>query len=93
MTDSGVGKNGRVTAGRMFIDGKGMGDVEDMVLRDRRRLAHDGIVIVLVTIEKADRAKYSPALTSSPADFVFEDASPEVINDVRGACSKDLRRS
>lgn len=89
VTDSGVGKNGRVTAGRMFIDGKGMGDVEDMVLRDRRRLAHDGIVIVLVTIEKLTGNILSgPDIISR--GFVFEDASPEVINDVRELVSKTL---
>lgn len=45
-------KAGQVSAGRVFIDGKGIGDVEEMVLRDRRRLGHDGIVLVLITIEK-----------------------------------------
>ncbi|MCK4911113.1 MAG: ribonuclease J, partial [Thermodesulfovibrionales bacterium] len=48
----GARKDGKVVAGRTFIDGKGVGDVEEMVLRDRRRLAHDGIVILLITIEK-----------------------------------------
>lgn len=43
---------GKVQSGRLFIDGKSTGDVEGMVLRDRWRLAHDGIIIVLLTIEK-----------------------------------------
>lgn len=89
VTDSGVGKNGRVAAGRMFIDGKGMGDVEEMVLRDRRRLAHDGIVLVLITIEKlTGKILSGPDIISR--GFVFEDASPEVINDVRELVSKTL---
>ena len=89
MTDSGVGKNGRVAAGRMFIDGKGMGDVEEMVLRDRRRLAHDGIVLVLLTIEKlTGKILSGPDIISR--GVVFEDASPEVINDVRELVSKTL---
>ena len=75
-------KAGKVTAGRIFIDGKGVGDVEDMVLRDRRRLAHDGIVIVIISIEKLTGSIVSgPDIVSR--GFIFEDASPEVISDVK----------
>ncbi|MBI5102283.1 MAG: ribonuclease J, partial [Nitrospirae bacterium] len=51
-SEGGASKNGSVTSGRVYVDGKGVGDVEDMVLRDRRRLAHDGIVLVIIGIEK-----------------------------------------
>jgi ribonuclease J len=40
----------RVTAGMTFVDGLGVGDVQDVALRDRRRLAEDGVVIVVATI-------------------------------------------
>jgi ribonuclease J len=43
---------GKVQSGRVFIDGKSVGDVEGMILRDRRRLAQEGIIIVLLTVEK-----------------------------------------
>ncbi len=83
-------RNGKVTAGRVFIDGKGMGDVEDMVLRDRRRLAHDGMVLVLITIEKLTGNIVSgPEIISR--GFIFEDASPEVMNDVKELVSSTLR--
>jgi mRNA degradation ribonuclease J1/J2 len=52
VSEESVQLNGSVTSGRIYVDGKGVGDVEDMVLRDRRRLAHDGIVIVIMAIEK-----------------------------------------
>jgi ribonuclease J len=75
-------KNGRVNSGRVFIDGKGVGDVEEMVLRDRLRLAHDGIVLILLSIEKLTGNIVSgPDIISR--GFVFEDASQEVINDVK----------
>jgi ribonuclease J len=82
ITPEGARKGGTVTSGRIYVDGKGVGDVEDMVLRDRRRLAHDGIVLILIGIEKL-----TGAITSGPdiisRGFVFEDASQEVINDVK----------
>ncbi len=82
ITGGGAAKGGTVTSGRIYVDGKGVGDVEDMVLRDRRRLAHDGIVLVLLGIEKITGAIVSgPDIISR--GFVFEDASQDVINDVK----------
>ncbi|MCX5720161.1 MAG: ribonuclease J [Nitrospirae bacterium] len=82
ITQEGASRNGRINSGRIFVDGKGVGDVEDMVLRDRRRLAHDGIVLILLAIEKPTGNIVSgPDIISR--GFVFEDASQEIINDVR----------
>ena len=85
----GVRKNGKVNSGRVFIDGKDAGGVEDIVLRDRRRLAHDGIVIVLVGIEKLTRKIISgPEIISR--GFIFEDASQDIISEVRGLMAASL---
>ena len=82
VSEEAVTQNGKVTSGRIYVDGKGVGDVEDMVLRDRRRLAHDGIVIVILAIEKLTGSIVSgPDIISR--GFIFEDASQEVINDVK----------
>jgi len=43
---------GRVTAGRLLVDGLGVGDVGNIVLRDRKQLAQDGLLIVVVTLSK-----------------------------------------
>lgn len=91
VTDEGAGKNGKVNSGRVFIDGKGMGGVEDMVLRDRRRLAHDGIVLVIIAVEKlTGKIASGPDIISR--GFVFEDASPEVMNDVKELVSNTLNQ-
>jgi ribonuclease J len=43
---------GRVPAGRVLIDGPGVGEVADEVLRDRRHLAEDGLVVPVLAINK-----------------------------------------
>jgi ribonuclease J len=89
ITETGASKNGKINSGRIFIDGKGIGGVEDMVLRDRKRLAHDGIVIVLVGIEKLTKKIVSgPEIISR--GFIFEDASPDIINEVRDLMTNTL---
>ncbi len=90
ISEAGAAKTGAVSSGRVFIDGKGMGDVEDMVLRDRRRLAHDGIVLVHIVVEKLTGNIVSgPDIISR--GFIFEDASPDVMNDVKELVLDTLR--
>ena len=43
---------GKVPAGKVLVDGLGVGDVGNIVLRDRRQLSQDGIMIVVVTVDK-----------------------------------------
>ena len=45
-----------VEAGRVFVDGKGVGDVGDVVLKDRRHLSQDGMVVVIIAIDQASGA-------------------------------------
>jgi ribonuclease J len=73
---------GRVQAGRVLIDGKVPGGVETVVLRDRMKLAHDGVVIVILAIEQATgRVVSGPDIVSR--GFLFEDASQELLAEVK----------
>ena len=78
---------GLVSIGRVYIDGKVAGSavdtgVDTVVLRDRRKLAHDGIVIVILGIEKGTGKVVSgPDIVSR--GFVFEDASQELMAEVK----------
>ena len=47
-----IRKNGTVVSGQIFVDGLGVGDVGNIVLRDRRHLSQDGILTVVIIIEK-----------------------------------------
>lgn len=83
-------RNGKVTAGKIYVDGKGVGDVQDMVLRDRRRLAHDGILLVIIAVENLTGNLVSgPDIISR--GFVFEDASQEIINDIKDLVSNTMK--
>jgi ribonuclease J len=86
----GARRSGSIASGRIFIDGKGIGDVEEMVLRDRLRLAHDGIVLILLAIEKLTGNIISgPEIISR--GFVFEDASQEIISNVKDLLSNTIK--
>ncbi len=47
---------GSVTAGKVFVDGTGVGDVGSVVLRDRKHLAEDGMIVVVVNLSSEDGA-------------------------------------
>jgi len=54
LTPDGVRIADRVPAGVTFVDGLGVGDVEDVALRDRRRLSEDGVLIIVATVSLDD---------------------------------------
>jgi ribonuclease J len=75
-------KSGRVTAGRILIDGLGVGDVGNIVLRDRKQLSQDGILIVVVTINKeANLVVSGPDIVSR--GFVYVRESEELMEEAK----------
>ena len=73
---------GSVESGRVFVDGKGIGDVGEVVLKDRRHLSEDGMVIVIIAINQATgEIIYGPDIVSR--GFVFEDESQEYLDEAK----------
>ena len=71
-----------VATGRVLVDGKGIGDVGELVLRDRRHLAGDGLVIaILVVDEQTNEMLYGPDLISR--GFVFEDQGGYILDEAK----------
>jgi len=64
---------GKVAAGRVLVDGKGVGDVEDTVLRDRLHLAQDGMVVVVIGFDKAGGVVAGPDIVSRGFANLAED--------------------
>jgi ribonuclease J len=73
---------GRAHAGRILVDGKGVGDVGELVLRDRRRLSGDGMVIALLAVdEQSGHIIYGPDIISR--GFVFEDREDFILEEAK----------
>ncbi|MGN2339126.1 ribonuclease J [Clostridium cagae] len=82
---------GKVPSGRVLIDGLGIGDVGNMVLRDRKNLAEDGIITVVVAIDRRNKVILSgPDIVSR--GFVYVRNSEDLINNVRRIVTKVVEK-
>lgn len=81
---------GQVTAGRVFVDGLGVGDVGSIVLRDRKHLSEDGLIIAVATIEAESGAILAgPDIVSR--GFVYVRESEELIVAARELLMRTLQ--
>jgi len=80
-----------IGAGFVFVDGVGIGDVEKAVLRDRRHLANDGILVVTVAIDRENGSVLSgPELISR--GFIEKETSEELMRDARQQVLDTVRK-
>ena len=81
---------GQVPAGRVFVDGLGVGDVGSIVLRDRKHLSEDGLIIAVATIETESGAILAgPDIVSR--GFVYVRESEELMDAARDLLMKTLQ--
>ena len=80
---------GSSTCTRYLVDGLGVGDVGNIVLRDRQHLSENGLIIVVVTLEK-----YSNQILSGPdivsRGFVYVRESENLMDEARECCKRML---
>ena len=83
---------GSVPSGRVLVDGYGVGDVGSVVLRDRKRLAEDGVIVVVLTLSSTDSSLVTgPDIVTRGFVYVKEseelmDALKELATDVMNDC-------
>lgn len=82
----------KVQAGNILVDGSGVGDVGNIVLRDRKNLSRDGIINVIVAIEKE-----SHEIVGGPdiitRGFVYVRESEELVNEIREISYGSIKKS
>lgn len=84
LSRSGIRTTENVQAGRVLVDGLGVGDVGSIVLRDRKNLSDNGIIVVTVAIDSVTHEVVSgPDVVSR--GFVYVKESEELMNDLREA--------
>nr|WP_139116367.1 ribonuclease J [Gottfriedia luciferensis] len=71
----------RVPAGNIYVDGMGIGDVGNIVLRDRKQLAEDGMLVIVITISKTEKKIISGPDTISRG-FVYARDSESLLKEV-----------
>lgn len=91
LTKNSAKLNGKVQSGIVLIDGLGVGDVGNIVLRDRQQLAREGVIIVVVTIDRqSGQIMSGPDFVSR--GFVYVRESEELMDSARRRVIQALRR-
>ncbi|WP_375143359.1 ribonuclease J [Domibacillus sp. A3M-37] len=81
----------KIPAGNIFVDGLGIGDVGDIVLRDRKQLSEDGMLVIVITLSKTENKIISGPDTISRG-FVYARQSEELLKDVNQIVTSTINK-
>ena len=83
--------NGSVPSGRVLVDGLGVGDVGNIVLRDRQHLAQDGLIVIVLTMDsQTGEVVAGPDVISR--GFVYVRESENLMDDVKNVVRHEIRK-
>lgn len=86
-----VRQSGRVPAGQIFVDGLGVGDIGNVVLRDRRQLSADGVLITVITLSQTDGRMLSAPDTISRG-FIYVRNSDNLMEEINQFIAATLEK-
>ncbi len=91
LTSDSMSRGDKISAGLVYVDGLGVGDVEQVVLRDRRHLAEDGILVVTLTVDgDTGTVRAGPELISR--GVIEPELSVRLMADARAAVVASMTR-
>ena len=83
--------NGKVQAGNVLVDGSGIGDVGNIVLKDRKHLSEDGLLVVSLTIEKhTQRVLSNPEIVSR--GFIYVKENQDLIENSKDIVMRTMKK-
>jgi len=89
LTSKSMVKKGTVPSGKVLVDGTGVGDVASVVLRDRKHLAQDGMIVVIVNLSSEDGSLITePDIITR--GFIYVKESEELIQELKDIVMKTL---
>ena len=89
--ENGAEVTGKAPVGNILVDGLGVGDVGNIVLRDRQRLAEDGIIIVVMTLESGSgQVLAGPDIVSR--GFVYVRNSESLMDEAQAVLNATMER-
>ncbi|MDR2908332.1 MAG: ribonuclease J [Oscillospiraceae bacterium] len=91
ISEDGIAVVDTVTAGKVYVDGLGVGDVGSIVLRDRKHMAEDGLIVVVTTVDtRSGQILSGPDIVSR--GFVYVRESEDMIGKARTIARESIRK-